>query len=165
MAPPQSSRPQADPREGWSLGDLLARASLDDEGGGGRPGAPAPAAAQPTAYPPAAAPSPLDIPRMARALDPSSASMIWGRLGAGQTGIMVRSIYTPDGRALFDEVFYRCNNEPPYRQAVDGFLGDFEQLLHDSEAQDPSGRTAQTHLVSDLGRVYLFLAHASGRLS
>jgi hypothetical protein len=31
--------------------------------------------------------------------------------------------------------------------------------------QDPSGRLLHSHLVSDSGRVYLFLAHASGHLS
>jgi len=36
--------------------------------------------------------------------------------------------------------------------------------LRNVEQKDPSGRTLQNHLVSDSGRVYLFLAHASGRL-
>ena len=31
--------------------------------------------------------------------------------------------------------------------------------------KDPTGRSVQAHLDSDTGRVYLFLAHASGRIA
>jgi hypothetical protein len=37
-------------------------------------------------------------------------------------------------------------------------------LLRNIEQKDPSGRAINQQLVSDSGRVYLFLAHASGRL-
>jgi hypothetical protein len=47
---------------------------------------------------------------------------------------------------------------------VDRFLVDFEWLVRDIESKDASGRSVQNHLISDSGRVYLFLAHASGRL-
>lgn len=174
---PPRAPSQPDPRDGWSLGDLLARASQDEEQGGQRgpgsadpaygaaPRQPMPYAAPPQQTATGLGPGGLDIQRMARALDPASASMLWGRLGAGQRGIMVRSIYTPDGRALFDEVVDRYRTDPGFRQSVQGYLGDFERLLQDSENQDSSGRTAQGHLVSELGRVYLFLGHASGRIS
>ena len=64
--------------ERWSLGDLLARASRERQ----RHRAPM-----------------LDIDGIARALDPTTASAIWSRFRAGQRGIMVRSIYTAEGRA------------------------------------------------------------------
>jgi hypothetical protein len=48
---------------------------------------------------------------------------------------------------------------------VNAYLDDFERSLRDTEQQDPSGRQLASQLVSDVGRVYLFLAHASGRLS
>ena len=47
---------------------------------------------------------------------------------------------------------------------VDRYIGDFERLLGDAEASDPDGRMLQNYLTSELGRVYLLLAHASGRL-
>ncbi len=40
----------------------------------------------------------------------------------------------------------------------------FEWLIRDIEQKDPAGRGVHNHLISDSGRVYLFLAHASGRL-
>ena len=128
--------------ERWSLGDLLARASRDDDG----------VARAPV----------LDLQGIAGALDPTTASAIWSRFRAGQRGIMVRSIYTAEGRTSFDEVSERYGRDPDFRRTVDRFLADFERLVRDVEQQSP--RAVHDHLVSDAGRVYLFLAHASGRL-
>lgn len=122
----------------WSLGDLLARASRED--------------------------SAINIASIARALDPTTASAIWSRFRAGQRGIMVRSIYTNEGRALFDEISARYKTDTDFHSVVDRFLVDFEWLIRDIEQKDPAGRSVHNHLISDSGRVYLFLAHASGRL-
>jgi hypothetical protein len=122
----------------WSLGDLLNRASREE--------------------------SALNIANMARALDATAASAIWSRFRAGQRGIMVRSIYTSDGRTLFDETSARYRQDVDFRRTVDRFLVDFEWMVRDLEGKDPSGRSVHSHLISDSGRVYLFLAHASNRL-
>ena len=143
MAPAQSAPRTAGTRDGWSLGDLLARASEDEETNR----------------------SAINIAAIARALDATTASAIWSRFRAGQRGVMVRSIYTVEGRAAFDEVQRRYQSEPGFHESVDRYMLDFEQLLRDGDQRDPSGRTAQTYVTSDSGRVYLFLAHASGRLA
>jgi hypothetical protein len=131
--------------DGWSLGDLLARASLDEEGG--------------------SAHGPLNVQAIARALDATTASAIWSRFRTGQRGIMVRSIYTTDGRAAFDSVQRRYRSELDFQETVDRYMLDFENLLREADTRDPSGRAAQGYVTSDSGRVYLFLAHASGRLA
>jgi ABC-type transporter Mla subunit MlaD len=130
--------------ERWSLGDLLARASRDEDG---------------TARAPL-----IKLDSITRALDPNTAAAIWARFRAGQRGIMVRSIYTAEGRATFDEVSERYKSEADFRRTVDRFLVDFEWLLRNIEQKDSTGRTLNQQLVSDSGRVYLFLAHATGRL-
>jgi hypothetical protein len=122
----------------WSLGDLLNRASREE--------------------------SALNIANIARALDATAASAIWSRFRAGQRGIMVRSIYTSEGRTLFDETSARYRQDVDFRRTVDRFLVDFEWMVRDLEGKDPSGRSVHNHLISDSGRVYLFLAHASNRL-
>jgi ABC-type transporter Mla subunit MlaD len=139
--PPHRDIP-ADGSDRWSLGDLLARASRDDDG---------------TVRAPM-----LDIEAIARAIDPTTASAIWSRFRAGQRGIMVRSIYTAEGRTSFDEVTERYGRDADFRRTVDRFLADFERLVRETEQSSP--RAVHDHLVSDAGRVYLFLAHASGRL-
>ncbi len=77
---------------------------------------------------------------------------------------MVRSIYTNEGRTLFDETSARYRQDMDFRRTVDRFLVDFEWMVRDLEQKDPSGRMVHNHLISDSGRVYLFLAHASNRL-
>ncbi|MGQ0671709.1 MAG: hypothetical protein ACT4N2_02350, partial [Hyphomicrobium sp.] len=182
----------------WSLGDLLARASREDEallgpvpakqamplpstaqsGAGPLPtgnALPAPPAvtasalaaaiAAPIDMKPATAPYQLNVDIIARALDPATTSAIWSRLKAGQHGIMVRSIYSPEGRAAFDEVSRRVKTDADLARTINRYLADFERIRREAETKDPSGRLVHNHLVSDTGRVYLFLAHASGRIT
>lgn len=167
-APAHAAPPQGAASDAWSLGDLLKRASRDDEGGRASP-APQPAAPGPQPMPPAAAPAAqpftLNIDVLSRALDPATSAVIWSRLKSGQRGIMVRSIYSADGRSAFDEVSRRYPVDPSLQATVNRYLNDFERILREAEAKDGTGRIAQAHMTSATGRVYLFLAHASGRLA
>ncbi len=147
--------PAQDAREGWSLGDLLARASQDEEAQGHPVGAPRGGNAAFN----------LDLEAIARALDPATAAAIWARIRSGQRGVMVRSIYGNEGRILFDDVSHRCRSDGELARTVTRYLTDFERIISESDVRDPSGRLSHGQLVSDTGRVYLFLAHASGRLS
>jgi uncharacterized phage infection (PIP) family protein YhgE len=138
----------------WTLGDLLARASREDE-----------AHHHAAATSPPALPFQHNIEVIARALDPATTSALWARIMAGQRGIMARSIYTPEGRAAFDELSLRYRSDPDLQRTVDRYLSDFERIRREAEHNDPTGRLAHNHLVSDMGRVYLFLAHVSGRIT
>ena len=154
MAPPGAVEPAVRPRPGlgdeaWSFGDLLARASKEED---------AIAAGRGT-------PFSLNVGIIARALDPATAEALWARLRAGQRGILVPSVYQPEGRVAFEEISRRVKTDPDLQATIGRYLADFERILKDAEMRDPSGRMLQQHLVSDTGRVYLFLAHASGRLA
>ena len=107
----------------------------------------------------------LNVGVIARALDAPTADALWARLRAGQRGIMVRSIYSPEGRVAFDEISRRAKVDHDLENTIARYLADFERILKDAETRDPSGRMLQQQLVSDTGRVYLFLAHATGRLA
>jgi len=153
---PAASPPSGDGREGWSLGDLLARASLDEEGHG----APRP---QPLQAPPM--PFQNQIDAIARSLDPATTAALWQRVAQGQRGVMVRSIYTPEGRDIFDDLNMRYRTDGDLQRTINHYLIDFENIRRDAEQRDPSGRAVNAHLLSDMGRVYLFLAHVSGRIT
>lgn len=151
---PPPSQGAASAGGGWSLGDLLARAS--------KPDAPV-VVPEPHATPGGGAP--LNLEQVAAALDPPTAAAIWSRFRSGQRGILVRSIYSADGRVVFDDVQRRYKSDMAFRAMVDRFLADFEREVREVEARDPSGQALQAHLTSSSGRVYLFLAHASGRIA
>lgn len=139
---PATTMPSEAQRDAWKLGDLLARASQDESGQ-----------------------HEIDFAACGRALDQTTASAIWSRFRAGQRGVMVRSIYTVEGRTLFDQIQHAQQASPRARAAIDRFLHDFHLLLRDADQRDPSGRTSQGYVVSEQGRAYLFLAHATGRLA
>jgi hypothetical protein len=107
----------------------------------------------------------LNVGVISRALDVATADALWSRLRAGQRGIMVRSIYSAEGRVAFDEISRRSKVDAGLAATIGRYLADFERILKDAEARDPSGRMLQQQLVSDTGRVYLFLAHATERLA
>jgi hypothetical protein len=168
--PPSVAAASASARDSWSLGDLLARASVDDDHGHqhGHQQAPSPPEAHPAQAPAQQESAPaqvFNVAQLARALDGATASAIWSKLRGGQRGVMVRSIYSAEGRATFDDVSRRYAADTNFQATVNRYLMDFERILRETEQNDPSGRQAQTYANSETGRVYLFLAHASGRLS
>ncbi|MGA7456222.1 MAG: hypothetical protein WBW51_02685, partial [Methyloceanibacter sp.] len=128
------------------------------------PGANLGTRAAPPAQAPAQGGGQLRLDEIARAIDYRTASDVWQRFRSGERGVLGRHIYTVEGQATFDEMVRRYDREPDFRMTVDRYIGDFERLLGDAEASDPDGRMLQNYLTSESGRVYLLLAHASGRL-
>jgi hypothetical protein len=106
----------------------------------------------------------LRIDELARSIDIRTATEVWYRMRAGERGVLGRHIYTYDGQATFDEISNRYDRDAEFRNTVDRYVADFERLLAEAEQSDPAGNMLQNYLTSETGRVYLLLAHASGRL-
>ncbi|HBR26449.1 MAG TPA: hypothetical protein DD732_05370 [Rhizobiales bacterium] len=106
----------------------------------------------------------LRLGEIARAIDHRTAAEVWQRFRAGERGVLGRHIYSLEGQTTFDEISRRYDRESDFRMTVDRYIGDFERLLGEAEQTDPDGRMLQSYLTSENGRVYLLLAHASGRL-
>ncbi|MDC9701758.1 MAG: hypothetical protein PSN37_06015, partial [Alphaproteobacteria bacterium] len=53
--------------------------------------------------------------------------------------------------------------DPEFQNTVDRYVNDFEKLLESISLNDHENMLTQTYLTSDTGKVYLMLAHASGR--
>ena len=144
---------------GWSVGDLLTNADA--------PGYPP---QRPDPYAPRAPQAPqggnqgLRLDEIARAIDHRTAAEVWQRFRAGERGVLGRHLYSLDGQATFDEISRRYDRDGDFRATVDRYIGDFERLLREAEQNDPEGRVMQNYMTSETGRVYLLLAHASGRL-
>ncbi|MDZ4792558.1 MAG: hypothetical protein SGJ17_15375 [Hyphomicrobiales bacterium] len=178
----------------WSLGDLLARASEPDDddygaqgGSYGRPVHQPPAPPFQSPAPPFQPPAPprqmqpprfsappepprprapvdLGMEEMASAIEPGKVLDIWQRYNRGDRGAIHSGIYNPNGQQTFDKVRRRYETDVDFRQIADRYVDDFENLLKDAARTDPKGRMIQDNLTSDTGRIYLLLAHASGRL-
>ena len=157
----------------WSLGDLLARASEPDSFGGQEEhsyGMPAMEHMRPPESPPAppakpeASPMIFDMKDIANAVDEHVAAEVWMRYNKGERHVVSRNIYNRSGQATYDQVKRRYEGDTTFRHIVDRYLADFERMLKDASKADPKGRALQQHLTSETGRIYLVLAHASGRL-
>ena len=165
----QPQQAQPDNRQPDRSGDLLARPSdANAPGFGGAPqrqdagfGARGNFAPQPQPAGPAQA---LRLDEIARAIDHRTAAEVWQRFRAGEHGVLGRHLYSLDGQATFDEISRRYDRDGDFRTTVDRYIGDFERLLREAEQNDPEGRMLQNYMTSETGRVYLLLAHASGRL-
>jgi hypothetical protein len=151
---------QAGRHEGWSVGDLLTNADAP----GYPPQRPDPYAPRAQQQPHGATAQGLRLDEIARAIDHRTAAEVWQRFRAGERGVLGRHLYSLDGQATFDEISRRYDRDGDFRATVDRYIGDFERLLREAEQNDPEGRVMQNYMTSETGRVYLLLAHASGRL-
>jgi hypothetical protein len=152
---------QTGKRESWSVGDLLTNADAP----GYPPQRPDPYAAPRAPHQPqGTAVQGLRLDEIARAIDHRTAAEVWQRFRAGERGVLGRHLYSLDGQATFDEISRRYDRDGDFRATVDRYIGDFERLLREAEQNDPDGRVMQNYMASETGRVYLLLAHASGRL-
>jgi F0F1-type ATP synthase membrane subunit b/b' len=187
-APPQAQEEEAaaKPAGEWSLGDLLARASeaeeddelsLDDGGFGanssfgdddhsyGRPPqmAPEPAPRQEK-------PAPQDdradfnMKDIADAVDQDTVVEVWKRYHRGDRSVISRDVYNRQGQSTFDQVQRRYRNDTAFRHIADRYMADFEKVLKDASQSGQDSKALQNYLVSETGKIYLMLAHASGRL-
>jgi hypothetical protein len=103
----------------------------------------------------------VDIDRM---IDPEAAADLWERRNRGdRSSVNVRRLYTPQGRKAFDEMRKRYKIDREFRQAVDRYIGQFDQLLGDVGHQDGGSTSARNYITSEAGKVYTMLAHAAGR--
>ena len=141
---PASDRGQA----GW-LSNLLAAASRDE-----------PAAAAPKAAETLDALA-LEISGL---IDNAAAVEMWDRWRRGDTAAVSRRLYTESGQQAFDEIRRRYRADPPFRDATTRYMQEFERLLAKVSQNDRDGSQWRAYLLSNTGKVYTILAHASGRL-
>ncbi|MGZ5850639.1 MAG: hypothetical protein ACXWJN_08655, partial [Methyloceanibacter sp.] len=135
-------------RDQWSLGDLLARASNEEQ--------PAFAAPPPRQEPsfanrghggaPNGTGQGLRLDEIARAIDHRTAAEVWQRFRSGERGVLGRHLYTQEGQATFDEIARRYDRDADFRGTVDRYLKDFERLLGEAERADGDGRMLQNYL-------------------
>jgi len=189
--PPQPGQDRGEaeqPAGQWSLGDLLARASeADDEelpfapdqsfeaedpsyGGDDESyGRPPEIAPTPPSRPAPQAQAPDDgkefnMADIADAVDQATVVEVWKRYNRGDRSVISRDVYNRQGRSTFDQVQRRYRSDNAFRHIADRYMADFEKVLKDASKAGQDGKALQNYLVSETGKIYLMLAHASGRL-
>jgi len=101
---------------------------------------------------------------LARALDHEAPIDLWHRYKKGERNVFTRRLYTLRGQRIFDEIEEKYRGDNEFKSDVDRYILDFEKLLNSVAKSDRENMLAETYLTSETGKVYLMLAHASGRL-
>ncbi len=153
LRPQAPAAPEARPASrseeggGW-LRDVLRNASSP-----ARPAAPAPQPGLNTL-----------TEEIAKSMDAAALAEAWQRYQSGEQNVFSRRIYTLTGQATYDEVRRRIQRDQDFAKTAATYMAEFEQLLkRAATGSNPAGETRE-YLLSDRGRVYTMLAHASGRL-
>jgi len=153
--PAPEAAPAADTKAGeegggW-LRDVLRNASA------------APAAPQPA---PAAPQSGLTnlTDEIARSMDQNALAEAWRRYQSGEQAVFSRRIYSLTGQGTYDDVRKRIQRDVDFAKTAQTYMSEFEQLLQQAANAANPAEEALVYLLSDRGKVYTMLAHASGRL-
>ena len=101
---------------------------------------------------------------IARAIDDAALGEAWARYQAGESNVFTRRIYTLTGQGTYDEVRKRIQRDADFARTAQAYMSEFEQLLKRAAAGPNPAAETREYLLSDKGKVYTTLAHASGRL-
>ncbi len=101
---------------------------------------------------------------MVRAFNVSDLEQLWMRHNNGEKNVFTEMLYTREGLSLFKEIQSRYKYDTSFREEVDSYLDEFETLLFSAHNSDRHQMLLKTYLTSETGKIYLLLAHASGRL-
>lgn len=134
------------------LSDLLARASIDEEGGATSVGK--------ANY--QDAPISSIAANVGAFIKPDELQRSWERYNSGVPGDF-QNIYTPKGAVMQLKIKQRLVEDAELRQAVNSYVTEFERLLQEVH-EDGGDEMIFEYLHTDAGKVYTMLAHASNRL-
>jgi len=101
---------------------------------------------------------------IADAVDRDTVVEVWRRYNRGDRSVISREVYNRQGKSTFDQVQRRYRHDKAFRHIADRYMADFEKVLKDAGKAGQDSRAMQNYLVSETGKIYLMLAHASGRL-
>jgi hypothetical protein len=101
---------------------------------------------------------------IASLIDNAAAVEMWDRWRRGDTGAVSRRLYTEAGQQAFDELRRRFRADPQFRETTTRYMQEFERLLSKIGQNDRDGAQWRAYLLSNTGKVYTILAHASGKL-
>ncbi len=103
---------------------------------------------------------------IAQAIDHNTSLELWERYNKGERNVFTRRLYTIAGQKTFDDIRRKYQADGDFRTAVNQYILDFEKLITDVKAKhgdDPI--LVEKSLISDTGKVYTMLSHASGKLT
>jgi hypothetical protein len=100
-----------------------------------------------------------------RLLDTDKSQSLWAKFAKGDRSIFVRGMLSEDERAARAVIKSKFEGDEEFRRYVSRYLDHFEKLLSEANESDPESVLSSTFLSADVGKLYLLLARAVGRLN
>ncbi|WP_273720703.1 MULTISPECIES: hypothetical protein [unclassified Bartonella] len=99
-----------------------------------------------------------------QAMNHNAVVELWDHYRRGQKNIVTERLYTSNGKKIFEMIKKKHMSDMGFKHSVNQYIMDFEKLLHDVSRSSGSSNAIRKYLISDTGKVYTMLAHASGRI-
>ncbi len=101
---------------------------------------------------------------ISRLLHESVLIEMWDRFRKGERDVFTMRLYTAAGQESFEAIRRLHASDRDFRDTVRRYIQEFERLLAEAGREARDGARVRTIIVSNTGKVYTLLAHASGRL-
>ncbi|EJF87299.1 hypothetical protein [Bartonella rattimassiliensis] len=89
---------------------------------------------------------------------------LWDHYQRGKKNIITERLYTLNGKTIFEMIKRKYMSDFEFKHSVNQYVADFEKLLRDVSRSSSSSNSVRKYLISDTGKVYTMLAHASDRI-
>ncbi len=89
----------------------------------------------------------------------------WKRYTKGDRSIFTRNLLRSKSASLIDKIKQQMKTDHDARQYINRYMEQFNSLLKECEQSDPENLLHSTFLTSDVGKLYILLSNATGRVS
>jgi hypothetical protein len=91
---------------------------------------------------------------------------LWRQFSRGDKNVFLRSLLgNGEARRIQDQIRARYDAEPAFRECADRYLDSFSELLDQADRSDPGNLLSSAFVTSDVGKVYVLLSRALGRMN
>lgn len=104
----------------------------------------------------------LDINRV---IAKQNSDRMWRKFVKGDKGVFVRSMLAMSDRKAEAVIKKRYEEDDKFRKYVSSYLEQFERLLVQASESDPENLLSSTFVTADVGKLYLLLSRAVGRMN
>lgn len=105
---------------------------------------------------------PIDLDR---ALETEQPLELWRRFAAGDRNAFAKRLVGVLTRDERERIAQRYASDPAFKDLSDRYLRQFDALIEEGVQSDRDRIMTETYLASQVGKVYLILAHALGRVA
>jgi len=103
---------------------------------------------------------------LTRLMDKPLAEKLWRQFARGDKSVFLRAMLDDaETRKLQSTIKTRYQDDADFRKYADHYLEQFENLLAQAGSSDPENLLSSAFVTSDIGKVYVLLSRALGRMN